>query len=51
MKAFSVLASYVNGYAFKPGDLGTEGKPIVKIKELKAVFRQTQEPEPPGEGV
>ena len=36
VKPFSALASYVNGYAFKPDDWGTEGKPIVKIKELKA---------------
>ena len=33
---FSALASYVNGYAFKPAQLGTEGKAIIKIKELKA---------------
>ena len=36
VKPFSALASYVNGYAFKPGDWGAEGKPIIKIKELKA---------------
>ena len=36
VKPFSALASYVNGYAFKPDDWGEEGKPIVKIKELKA---------------
>ena len=36
VKAFSELASYVNGYPFKPAQLGTQGKPIIKIKELKA---------------
>jgi type I restriction enzyme S subunit len=36
VKPFSAIACYVNGYAFKPSQLGTEGKPIVKIKELKA---------------
>jgi hypothetical protein len=36
VKPFSALASYVNGYAFKPAQLGTEGKPVIKIKELKA---------------
>jgi type I restriction enzyme S subunit len=36
VKPFSALASYVNGYPFKPAQLGTEGKPIIKIKELKA---------------
>jgi len=35
VKPFSSLASYVNGYAFKPNDWGAEGRPIVKIKELK----------------
>src|ERR1700730_7937849 len=33
---FSALANYVNGYAFKPDDWKKEGKPIIKIKELKA---------------
>jgi type I restriction enzyme S subunit len=36
VKPFSALASYVNGYPFKPAQLGKEGKPIIKIKELKA---------------
>ena len=36
VKAFSGIATYVNGYAFKPSDWGNEGKPIIKIKELKA---------------
>jgi len=36
VKPFSALASYVNGYPFKPVQLGSEGKPIIKIKELKA---------------
>jgi len=36
MKPFAELASYINGYAFKPDDWGAEGKPIIKIRELKA---------------
>ncbi len=36
VRPFSALASYLNGYAFKPSDLGSEGKPVIKIKELKA---------------
>jgi type I restriction enzyme, S subunit len=36
VRPFSALASYVNGYPFKPAQLGKSGKPIVKIKELKA---------------
>jgi type I restriction enzyme S subunit len=36
VKPFSAFASYVNGYPFKPAQLGNEGKPIIKIKELKA---------------
>ena len=36
VQPFSALASYVNGYPFKPAQLGKVGKPIVKIKELKA---------------
>jgi type I restriction enzyme S subunit len=35
VQPFSALASYVNGYPFKPAQLGKEGKPIIKIKELK----------------
>jgi type I restriction enzyme S subunit len=36
VKPFSAIASYVNGYTFKPVELGPAGKPIIKIKELKA---------------
>jgi type I restriction enzyme S subunit len=36
VKPFSALANYINGYPFKPAQLGQEGKPIIKIKELKA---------------
>jgi type I restriction enzyme S subunit len=36
VKPFSAIASYVNGYTFKPDDWGKDGKPIIKIKELKA---------------
>jgi type I restriction enzyme, S subunit len=35
VKAFSYLADFVNGHAFKPTDWGTVGFPIIKIKELK----------------
>jgi type I restriction enzyme S subunit len=30
------IAEYINGYAFKPTDWGTVGKPIIKIKEMGA---------------
>ena len=33
-KSMDELAEYLNGYAFKPSDWGTAGKPIIKIKEL-----------------
>lgn len=36
LRAFDEVASFVNGYAFKPDDWGTSGLPIIKIKELKA---------------
>jgi len=36
IRSFDNIASFVNGYAFKPDDWGTEGIPIIKIKELKA---------------
>jgi type I restriction enzyme S subunit len=36
VRPFSAIAQYVNGYAFGPSDLGSEGRPIIKIKELKA---------------
>lgn len=36
------IADYLNGYAFKPEDWGTEGKPIIKIKELnEGVTKET----------
>lgn len=35
VRPFSTLGGYVNGYAFKPEDWGSIGKPIVKIRELK----------------
>lgn len=34
-KPFSSVASFTNGYAFKPKHWGDSGKPIVKIAELK----------------
>ena len=36
IRAFDEIAMFTNGFAFKPEHLGTEGAPIVKIKELKA---------------
>lgn len=33
-KPLEEIADYLNGYAFKPSDWGTVGKPIIKIKEL-----------------
>lgn len=35
VRPFSELASFVNGFAFKPSHWGMSGRPIVKIKELK----------------
>lgn len=35
VQSFASLAEYVNGFAFKPGDWGPVGLPIVKIRELK----------------
>lgn len=32
--AMNDIAEYINGYAFKPSDWGTKGKPIIKIKEM-----------------
>ncbi len=36
VKPFSAIASCVNGYPFKTVELGPAGKPIGKVKELKA---------------
>lgn len=33
--SLSQIGEYLNGYAFKPKDLGDEGMPIIKIKEIK----------------
>lgn len=35
-RPFDEIATFVNGYAFKPEDWGKDGLPIIKIKELKA---------------
>jgi type I restriction enzyme, S subunit len=35
-KSLSHLGTYLNGYAFKPVDLGAVGMPVIKIKEIKA---------------
>lgn len=32
---FAEIAKFVNGFAFKPSHWGSEGRPIIKIKELK----------------
>lgn len=32
--AISELGEYINGFAFKPSDWTTNGKPIIKIKEM-----------------
>lgn len=32
--AMNDIAEYINGYAFKPSDWDTKGKPIIKIKEM-----------------
>lgn len=34
-KRLTELASYVNGFAFKPEDWGQEGLPIIRIEQLK----------------
>ena len=33
-KSMEEIADYLNGFAFKPSDWGTIGRPIIKIKEL-----------------
>lgn len=33
-KKIGDIASYINGYAFKPEDRGTEGLPIIRIQDL-----------------
>ena len=35
IKPFSEVASFVNGFAFKPAHWGGTGRPIIKIKQLK----------------
>lgn len=36
VKSIDDIAEYINGYAFKPSDWGTLGKPIIKIKEMSS---------------
>ena len=36
VKSIDDIAEYINGYAFKPSDWGTSGKPIIKIKEMSS---------------
>ena len=33
-KRLGDIATYINGYAFKPEDRGTEGLPIIRIQDL-----------------
>lgn len=35
------VASYINGYAFKPADYASEGKPIIRIQDLTGNAYQT----------
>jgi type I restriction enzyme S subunit len=35
IRPFAEVASFANGFAFKPNHWGTEGRPIIKIKQLK----------------
>ena len=35
------IATYVNGYAFKPEDWGEVGKPIIRIQDLTGSSYQT----------
>ena len=35
------VASYINGYAFKPTDYASEGKPIIRIQDLNGNAYQT----------
>ena len=35
-KSLSYLGTFMNGFPFKPDDLGVEGLPVIKIKEIKA---------------
>ena len=34
VQSMNDIAEYINGYAFKPTDWGSVGKPIIKIKEM-----------------
>ena len=33
-KKLGEIATYINGFAFKPEDRGTEGLPIIRIQDL-----------------
>ena len=35
------VATYINGYAFKPTDYASEGKPIIRIQDLTGNAYQT----------
>lgn len=50
IRSMNDIAEYINGYAFKPTDWGTAGKPIIKIKEMgSGVTADT--PRNSGEGI
>ena len=46
--SFAQLAEFVNGYAFKPAQLGNVGLPIIKIPELKSGIT-AKTPQNPGD--
>ena len=48
--AMNDIAEYINGYAFKPSDWGTKGKPIIKIKEMGSGITEDT-PRNRGEGI
>lgn len=50
VQSMNDIAEYINGYAFKPTDWGTVGKPIIKIKEMGSGVT-TDTPRNTGEGI
>ena len=40
VKKLGDIASYINGYPFKPEDRGTEGLPIIRIQNMTSVLTQ-----------
>lgn len=37
-KRLGDIATYINGYAFKPEDRGIEGLPIIRIQDLTGIL-------------